>query len=48
MYVEDVNGNSIGIIGKQQADTIASKIEADREKGASFCARWERKTARKP
>ena len=36
MYVEDVNGNSIGIIGKQQADTIASKIEADREKGREF------------
>ena len=36
MYVEDANGNSIGIIGKQQADTIASKIEADREKGREF------------
>ena len=36
MYVENENGNNIGIIGKQQADTVASKIEADREKGREF------------
>ena len=36
MYVENQQGNEVGIIGKQQAEAIAARIEADREKGAEF------------
>ena len=36
MYVENQQGNEVGIIGEQQAKAIAARIEADREKGAAF------------
>lgn len=36
MYVEKENGNKVGILAQQQAEAIAARIEADREKGAEF------------
>ena len=36
MYVEDQQGNEVGIIARQQANAIAVQIEADREKGRKF------------
>lgn len=36
MYVENEDGNKVGILAKQQADEIAARIEADRGKGAEF------------
>ena len=36
MYVEDQQGNEVGIIARQQADESAARIETDREKGAEF------------
>ena len=36
MYVENQQGNEVGIIGEQQAKAIAARIEADPEKGATF------------
>ena len=36
MYVENPEGNKVGILAQQQAEAIAARIEADREKGAEF------------
>jgi len=36
MYIENPEGNKIGIIAKQQAKAVAEAIEKDREKGRKF------------
>ena len=36
MYIENPDGNKIGIIGKQHEEAIAEAIKADREKGRRF------------
>lgn len=36
MYIENQEGNKLGILAKQQADKIAEAIKADREKGRRF------------
>ncbi len=36
MYIENQEGNELGILAKQQADKIAEAIKADRKKGRRF------------